>query len=73
LTLHPARRPRLGLAISWFVAFWAAGDRPALALLLAAWTVYWALSERPAVGLQWAAYGAVLTALFTVLTVEAYL
>ena len=71
--LHPARRPRLGLAISWFVAFWVAGVRPSLAAALAAWTVYWALSERPAVGLNWAAFGAVLTALFGVLAVRAHL
>ena len=68
--LHPARRPRLGIAIAWFVAFWVAGVRPALAALLAAWTVYWALSERPRVGLNWAAFGAVLTVLFTGIAVE---
>jgi hypothetical protein len=71
--LHSARRPRLGLAISWFVAFWVAGVHPWLACLLGAWTVYWALSERPAVGPQWAAYGAVLTAFFTVVAVHGYL
>jgi uncharacterized BrkB/YihY/UPF0761 family membrane protein len=70
--LHPARRPRLGLAISWFVAFWVAGVRPSLATLLGAWTVYWALSERPEVGLNWAAFGAVLTAAFLLLTIETY-
>ena len=66
------RRPRLGIATVWFAAFWAAGVRPSLATLLAAWTVYWALSERPAVGLEWAAFGAVLTAVFGVLVVETY-
>lgn len=71
--LHPARRPRLGLAISWFVAFWVAGVRPSLAVVLAAWTVYSALSERPAVGLNWAAFGAVLTAVFAFLAVRAHL
>lgn len=70
--LHPARRPRLGLAIAWFVAFWVAGVRPSLAAVLAAWTVYWALSERPAVGLHWAAFGAVLTAFFLAAAVHAY-
>jgi hypothetical protein len=67
--LHPARRPRLGIAIAWFVAFWVAGVHPALATLLAAWTVHWALSERPAVGLNWAAFGAVLTVFFAVIAV----
>jgi hypothetical protein len=71
--LHPARRPRLGLAISWFVAFWVAGVRPSLAALLGAWTVYSALSERPAVGAQWAAFGAVLTVFFAFLAVHAHL
>ncbi|HEV2592024.1 MAG TPA: hypothetical protein VGU02_09030 [Gaiellaceae bacterium] len=71
--LVPVRRPRLGLAISWFVAFWAAGAHPSLALLLGAWTVYWALSERPAVGLHWAAFGAALTAFFLFLAVQAHL
>lgn len=70
--LQPARRPRLGLAIAWFVAFWVAGVHPSLAAVLAAWTVYWALSERPAVGLQWAAFGAVLTAFFVVAAVHAH-
>lgn len=70
--LHPVRRPRLGIAIVWFVAFWVAGVRPGLACLLGAWTVYWALSERPAVGLNWAAYGTVLTAFFGVAAVYAY-
>lgn len=70
--LHPARRPRLGLAITWFAAFWAAGVRPLPAALLAAWTVYWALSERPAVGLQWAAFGGVLTLFFAVAAVVSY-
>jgi uncharacterized BrkB/YihY/UPF0761 family membrane protein len=68
--MRPARRPRLGLAIAWFVAFWVAGVRPSLATLLAAWTVYWALSERPQVGAQWAAFGAVLTAFCALLAVE---
>ena len=67
------RRPRLGIAISWFVAFWVAGQRPALAALLAAWTVYWALSERPPVGLQWALYGGFLTLVFAALAVRGYL
>lgn len=71
--LHPVRRPRLGLAISWFVAFWVAGVHPSLAAAFAAWTVYWALSERPAVGPQWAAFGASLTVVFAVATVHAYL
>lgn len=70
MTLHPDRRPRIGLAIAWFVAFWVAGVHPALAALLAAWSVYWALSERPAVGLNWAAFGAVLTLVFAVIAVE---
>ena len=70
--LHPVRRPRLGLAISWFVAFWVAGVRPLLAAVLAAWTVYWALSERPAVGAQWAVFGVALTALFAALAVRAH-
>jgi hypothetical protein len=67
--LRPPRRPRLGIAIVWFAAFWVAGVRPVLALLLGAWTVYWALSERPAVGLNWAAFGAVLTVFFAVIAV----
>jgi hypothetical protein len=71
--LNLARRPRLGLAISWFVAFWVAGPRPAAATLLAVWTVYWALSERPALGLQWAAYASVLTVFFGYLAVQAHL
>ena len=70
--LHPARRPRLGIAISWFVAFWVAGVRPSLAALLAAWTVYWALSERPAVGREWALFGSVLTAFFVAVAVVAH-
>ena len=69
----PARRPRLGLLVSWFVAFWVAGVRPALAAVLAAWTVYAALSERPQVGWQWAAFGAVLTLFCCALAVEARL
>lgn len=68
--LHPVRRPRLGLAISWFVAFWVAGVHPAPAAVLAAWTVYWALSERPAVGLNWALFAGALTVAFAVLAVE---
>ena len=67
------RRPRLGILVSWFVAFWVAGVRPSLAALLAAWTVYWALSERPQVGLEWAAFGVVLTVFCAVLAVEARL
>ena len=51
------RRPRLGLATVWFVAFWVAGVRPSLAALLGAWSVYWSLSERPRVGLEWAVFG----------------
>jgi uncharacterized BrkB/YihY/UPF0761 family membrane protein len=69
---RPTRRPRLGIAIVWFAAFWVAGVRPSLATLLAAWTVYWALSERPQVGLSWAVFGAVLTVAFAVLVVETY-
>jgi drug/metabolite transporter superfamily protein YnfA len=69
----PARRPRLGLLVSWFVAFWVAGVRPSLAALLAAWTVYAALSERPQVGREWAAFGGVLTLLFAFLAVQARL
>ncbi len=69
----PARRPRLGLLVSWFVAFWVAGARPWLAALLAAWTVYAALSERPQVGPEWAAFGAVLTAFFAVLAVQPHI
>jgi hypothetical protein len=68
-----ARRPRLGLAISWFVAFWVAGVRPSLAALLGGWTVYSALSERPAVGLQWAAFGSALTVFFVFLAVHVHL
>ena len=64
------RRPRLGILVSWFVAFWAAGVRPSLSALLAAWTVYWALSERPQVGIEWAAFGAVLTVFFLAVAVE---
>jgi hypothetical protein len=67
---RPARRPRLGLGIAWFVAFWAAGSRPQLALLLAAWTVYWALSER--LGLEWAVFGVALTAFCAVVAVVTY-
>ena len=65
-----ARRPRLGILVSWFVAFWVAGVRPLLAALLAAWTVYAALAERPALGRQWAAFGAVLTLFFLAVAVE---
>jgi uncharacterized BrkB/YihY/UPF0761 family membrane protein len=68
-----ARRPRLGILVEWFVAFWVAGVRPSLAALLAAWTVYWALSERPQVGLEWAAFGAVLTVFCCFVAVEARL
>lgn len=71
--LHVPRRPRLGIAIVWFAAFWVAGVRPSLAALLAAWSVYWSLSERPKVGLEWAGFGVILTALFLVLAVETYL
>jgi hypothetical protein len=67
---RPARRPRLGLAIAWFVAFWVAGTRPQLAALLAAWTVYWAISER--LGLEWAAFGAVLTVFCAVVALATY-
>ena len=67
------RRPRLGLATVWFAAFWVAGVRPSLAALLGAWSVYWSLSERPAVGLNWAAFGAVLTAMFVLLAVETHM
>ena len=70
--LHPARRPRLGLAITWFGAFWAAGVHPAPAALLAGWTVYWALSERPAVGLHWALFGSALTLFFAAAAVVSY-
>jgi drug/metabolite transporter superfamily protein YnfA len=69
----PARRPRLGLLVSWFVAFWVAGVRPSLATLLAAWTVYAALSERPQVGREWAAFGGILAVLFAVLAVQTHL
>ena len=65
-----ARRPRLGILISWFAAFWVAGVRPLIGALLAAWTVYWALSERPQLGVEWAVFGAVLTVLFAVFAVE---
>jgi hypothetical protein len=67
-----ARRPRLGLLVSWFAAFWVAGVRPTLATLLAAWTVYAALAERPEVGREWAAFGAVLTVFFAILAVRAH-
>ena len=70
--IRPVRRPRLGLAVTWFAAFWVAGVRPSLAALLGAWSVYWALSERPQVGLNWAIFGAVLTAAFVLLVVETY-
>jgi hypothetical protein len=59
---RPARRPRLGIAVTWFVAFWVAGVRPSLAAALGAWTIYWSLSERPQVGLNWTAFAVVLTA-----------
>lgn len=72
MTLRPLRRPRLGLAITWFAAFWVAGVRPSIATQLAAWTVYWALAERPRIGLHWALFGAVLTAFFAVLVVQTY-
>ena len=71
-SLTPTRRPRIGLLVSWFVAFWVAGVRPSLAALLAASTVYTALSERPRLGLAWAVFGAVLTVLFVVLAVEVH-
>jgi hypothetical protein len=67
---RPPRRPRLGLTIAWFVAFWVAGARPLLAVLLAAWTVYWALSER--LGLEWAAFGVALTVFCAVVAVATY-
>jgi hypothetical protein len=70
--VRPARRPRLGLVVTWFVAFWVAGVRPSLAAVLGAWTVYWSLSERPQVGLNWAIFGAVLTAFFVALAVATY-
>jgi hypothetical protein len=70
--LRPVRRPRLGLALTWFVAFWVAGVRPSLAALLGAWTVYWSLSERPGVGLNWAVFAAILTAFFAALAVATY-
>ena len=63
----------MGIAITWFASFWAAGVRPLLAVLLGAWTVYWALSERPRLGREWAAFGAVLTVSFVVIAVEGYL
>jgi uncharacterized BrkB/YihY/UPF0761 family membrane protein len=72
LTLRLPRRPRLGLAITWFAGFWVAGVRPSIATLLAAWSVYWALAERPRLGLQWALFGAVLTAFFALLVVQTY-
>lgn len=72
MTLHPLRRPRLGLAITWFAAFWVAGVRPSIAALLGAWSVYTALSERPRVGLEWAIFGAVLTVFFAALATAAY-
>ena len=71
--LSVPRRPRLGLATVWFVAFWVAGVRPSLAALLGAWSVYWSLSERPQVGLEWAVFGAVVTAMCVLLAVETYL
>jgi hypothetical protein len=72
LTLHPLRRPRLGLAIIWFAAFWVAGVRPSIATLLGVWSVYTALAERPHVGLEWALFGAVLTVFFAALVVATY-
>jgi hypothetical protein len=72
LSLHPLRRPRLGLAISWFAAFWVAGVRPSIATLLAAWSVYAALAERPRVGLEWPLFGACLTAFCAALVVLTY-
>lgn len=71
MTFHPLRRPRLGLAIVWFAAFWVAGVRPSIATLLGAWSVYTALAERPRVGLQWALFGTVLTVFFAALVVTA--
>lgn len=70
--LSVPRRPRLGIAIVWFAAFWVAGVRPSLAALLGAWSVYWSLSERPQVGLEWAGFGVLLTAMFVVLALETY-
>jgi hypothetical protein len=72
LTLHTLRRPRLGLAIIWFAAFWVAGVRPSIATLLGAWSVYAALAERPRVGLEWALFGVVLTAFFAALAIGAH-
>lgn len=72
MTRSLVRRPRLGILVSWFVAFWVAGVRPSLAALLAAWTVYAALAERPQVGREWAAFGAVLTVFFAFLAVQAH-
>ena len=72
MTRPLVRRPRLGILVSWFVAFWVAGVRPSLAALLAAWTVYAALAERPQIGREWAAFGAVLTVLFAFLAVQAH-
>ena len=68
---RPARRPRLGLAVTWFAAFWVAGVRPALALLLAAWTVYWAFSETE-LGVEWPLFAIVMTAFCTVVAVATY-
>ena len=72
MTLRPLRRPRLGLAIIWFAAFWVAGVRPSIATLLGVWSVYTALAERPHVGLEWALFGAVLTVFFAALVVATY-
>lgn len=69
---RPPRRPRIGLALAWLVAFWVAGARPLPAVLLAGWTVYWALSERPAVGVEWALFGGVLTAFLAALAVTGF-
>lgn len=72
MSFHPLRRPRLGLAITWFAAFWVAGVRPSIATLLGAWSIYTALAERPRLGLEWALFGSVLTAFFAALAVATY-
>ncbi len=73
MSFQPLRRPRLGLAIIWFAAFWVAGVRPSIATLLGAWSVYTALAERPHVGPQWALFGAVLTLFFAALVVTTHM
>lgn len=72
MTFHPLRRPRLGLAIIWFAAFWVAGVRPSIATLLGAWSVYTALAERPHIGVEWVLFGTVLTAFFAALAIATY-